>query len=156
MDTSSELLLKRIFRDTITGSLGTLRDGSPYVSMTPFVVSPHTGSFYIHVSRLAHHTQDFLQDARVSMLVVERDELDRDPQTIGRVTIVGEAVPLSTTSAEYPAVKSLYQQRFPDSERTFSLGDFLLVGIRPRAIRFVAGLGKAYTLTIEDIKRAAG
>ena len=51
---------------------GTLRDGAPFVSLVPFVVVLDAMvSFYIHISRLAQHTQDILADPRVGLMIAE-------------------------------------------------------------------------------------
>ena len=45
----------------------------------------------------------------------------------------------------WPAA-ALYLARFPQAEPTFALGDFMLVRLRPRSLRFVAGFGRAHSL----------
>lgn len=137
------------------GALGTLRDGAPFVSMIAFAPSRDLSRFYIHASRLAYHTQDFLKDPRVSLLITESDRSAVDPQTLARLTVRGSIATVSEGDAEYATARELYLKRFPDSAMTFGLGDFALYSIRPESGRFVAGFGKTFTCTVEDFKRAS-
>ena len=64
------------------------------VSMTLFMPERDFSAFYVHVSRLAWHTQDMLQDARVALSIAETDDGRADPFTLMRVTVRGDAVQL--------------------------------------------------------------
>lgn len=50
-----------------TGVLLTLRNGRPFGSHVPYVFSEHWTRAYIHVSRLALHTEHLLHDPRVGL-----------------------------------------------------------------------------------------
>ena len=78
--------------------LATLRGGAPMVSMTLFMPERDFSAFYVHVSRLAWHTQDMLQDARVALSIAETDDGRADPFTLMRVTVRGDAVQLTGRS----------------------------------------------------------
>ncbi|HJV11247.1 MAG TPA: pyridoxamine 5'-phosphate oxidase family protein, partial [Burkholderiales bacterium] len=71
--------------------LGTLRNGAPMVSMTLYLPERDFSAFYVHVSRLAWHTQDMTHDPRVALSIAETDDRRADPFTLMRVTIRGEA-----------------------------------------------------------------
>ena len=71
--------------------LGTLRDGAPMVSMTLYLPELDFSAFYVHVSRLAWHTQDMTHEARVALSIAETDDRRADPFTLRRVTIRGES-----------------------------------------------------------------
>lgn len=155
MDKESQSKLVRMIRTQRVAALGTLRDGGPLVSMILYVVSPNFENFYIHASRLAQHTQDFLSDPRVSLMINEPDcEVD-DPQLLARVSIRGTVEEVSKAAQEYEMVKSLYLKRFPKAVTMFQLGDFALYRIQPKKARYVAGFGKAFNLTLDDFMRAS-
>jgi heme iron utilization protein len=155
MDAAAEEKLARLIAGQRVGALGTLRDASPFVSMIAFAPAPDFSTFYILASRLAYHTQDFLQDARVSLLITETDAGSGDPQTLARLTVVGDVEVVPDTHLEYDEARSLYLKRFPAAAFNFELGDFELYRIRPRGGRFVAGFGQTYNCTVEDFKRAS-
>lgn len=155
IDSDSLYNLARLLRTQRIAAFGTLRDGAPLVSMILYAVSPDFKQFYIHASRLALHTQDILKDSRVSLMVAETDTGKKDPQTLARVSMRGEAVAVPPTDAEYQEAKAIYLEKFPQTDFNFTLGDFSIYRIAPRTARYVAGFGKIFNLTIEDFKRAS-
>ncbi len=155
MDADGLRLLTRLIRTHRVAGLGTLREGLPYVSMVAYAPADDLGSLLIHASRLAHHTQDILQDSRCSVLVAEKDDGSHDPQTLARVTLSGNARPLEQDEPGYETARALYLRKFPEAEFLFQLGDFSLYRITVSSGRFIAGLGKAYTLSRLDLVRAA-
>lgn len=132
-------------------ALGTLHDGAPYVSMTPYALLPGGHGFVIHVSSLAAHTKDMLADPRVSLLVMAVPTPDVAPQALARITIEGEAVRIPEEAPVHVAAKRAYLARFPSSAQTFELGDFSLFAIRPLSARFVGGFAQAKTLGLEGL-----
>ena len=62
-----------------TGVLLTLRNGRPFGSHVPYVFSEHWTRAYIHVSRLALHTEHLLRDPRVGLFVSEPDRPGKNP-----------------------------------------------------------------------------
>src|SRR3954469_16005244 len=63
MDVETRAALARLLAAERTAHLGTLRAGAPMVSMTLYLPARDFSAFYVHVSRLAWHTQDMQQDA---------------------------------------------------------------------------------------------
>jgi heme iron utilization protein len=153
MDQQSEQTLARLIRSTRVAALGTLHDGEPNLAMVAYVFAKDFSAFYIHVSKLGKHTADMENDPHVSLLIVEVDDHRADPQTLARVSIRGSAEILPRTGADYAQVKEIYLQRFPESERLFSLGDFNLWTITPKGGRFVAGFGRAFNLVPEGLRK---
>ncbi len=174
MDPHAQEKLVNLIRNQRTAALGTLQplaestyglveslrpdgragNGAPEVSLVLFAASEDCRAFYIHISRLAHHTQNILRDARVSLMLAEPDDGSRNAQTLARVSLQGEAILLQEGVAEYAKAQSAYLSKFPESEMNFSLGDFGLYTIEPRTARFVAGFGQIYNLTLSDFKEA--
>lgn len=155
MDSNALHSLATLIRSNRLAALGTLRDGSPFVSMVVYAVSDDLTSFYLHLSRLAVHTRDIISDPRVSLLINSSDRGEPDPQTLSRVTIQGDAVTLPKNDSNYEAIKSLYLKKFPEAEMRFSLGDFEIYRIEPKSARYVGGFAQAFNLTLESFREAA-
>jgi len=155
MDPQSRQTLARLIQEQRIAAFGTLRDSAPFVSMVLFAASPDFASFYIHISRLAQHTRDILQDSRSSLMIAETDRGPGDPQTLARVSIQGESTEIPTADAGYEQAKSIYLQKFPQAAANFGLGDFSLFRIQPIKARYIAGFGKIFNLTIFDFKQTA-
>ena len=117
------------------------------VSMTLYLPEEDFSAFYVHVSRLAWHTQDMAHDPRVALSIAEADDGRADPFTLMRVTIRGEA----TQIADGP--KAAWLQRFPEQAINFELADFSFWRIAPRDARFVAGFGRIHNLSAAELLR---
>lgn len=76
MDANSEQILIRLLREQRVAALGTLRDGDPLVSQVLFATAQDFSIFIMHISRLAQHTQDILNDPRVSLMIAGTWQLD--------------------------------------------------------------------------------
>ncbi|HYN11599.1 MAG TPA: pyridoxamine 5'-phosphate oxidase family protein [Burkholderiales bacterium] len=155
MDAETSKLLAGLLRKERTAHLGTLRGGAPMVSMTLFMPSADFADFYVHVSRLAWHTQDMLQDARVALSIAETDDGRADPFTLARVTIRGNALNLPNEGAECSRLKAAWLSRFPEQAINFQLADFSFWRLTPRDARFVAGFGRIHNLSPDALRKAA-
>jgi putative heme iron utilization protein len=143
--------LARLLRSARIAHLGTLRQGAPLVSMTLFLATPAFDAFHLHVSRLAWHTQDMQQDARVALSVAEADDARADPFSLARVTIRGEAKPLGADAS----LKRAWLARFPAQAVNFELADFSFWRVAPRDARYVAGYGRIHNLSAAELAAAA-
>jgi putative heme iron utilization protein len=128
--------------------LGTLRNGAPMVSMTLYLPEHDFSAFYVHVSRLAWHTQDMTHDARVALSIAETDDARADPFTLMRVTIRGEAERIEQ------GPKDAWLARFPEQAINFQLADFSFWRITPRDARFIAGFGRIHNLSAAELRLA--
>jgi len=155
MDADSQANLVRLLREQRIASLGTLREGAPFVSLVLFAATDDCAAFYIHVSRLARHTQDMQKDARVSLLIAERDDGESDPQQLARVTVLGRAPMLVASEAEYALAQRLYLAKHPQNAPLFEFKDFALFRIAAHRARYVAGFARAFNLDAEDLRRVA-
>jgi heme iron utilization protein len=153
VDSQTSLLLKGLILKERLAHLGTLRNAAPMVSMTLFMPEHDFSAFYVHVSRLAWHTQDMLQDARVALSVAETDDRRADPFTLMRVTIRGDALNLPNEGPEFSRLKTRWLERFPAQAVNFELADFSFWKIAPRDARFVAGFGAIHNLSAQDLAR---
>jgi heme oxygenase (biliverdin-IX-beta and delta-forming) len=152
VDDDTRAALSRLIRGERVAHLGTLRAGAPMVSMTLYLPAADFSAFYVHVSRLAWHTQDMLQDARVALSVAETDDRRADPFTLTRVSIRGNASQLPGDQQE---LKKSWLARFPEQAINFELADFSFWQIVPRDGRFVAGFGRIHNLSPADLQHAA-
>ena len=118
------------------------------VSMTLYLPQQDFSAFYVHVSRLAWHTQDMAQDARVALSIAETDDRRPDPFTLMRVTIRGEAMRIPQ------GPKDAWLARFPEQAINFELADFSFWKITPRDARFVAGFGRIHNISSAELKTA--
>ena len=145
MDADTSRALARLLRKERLTHLGTLRGGAPLVSMTLYLPAPDFSAFYIHVSRLAWHTQDMLQDPRVALSIAETDDGRGDPFTFMRVSIRGDAVQMRA------GPKEEWLKKFPEQAINFQLADFSFWQIAPRDARFVAGFGRIHNISAADL-----
>jgi putative heme iron utilization protein len=155
MDAESQITFSRLIRSQRVAALGTLRDGGPQVSMVVYAVSSDFSAFWIHLSRLAFHTQNILKDPRIGLMIAEPDKGGGDPQTLSRLSISGEARPLAKETQDFAAARSFYLGRFPEAIGNFELGDFDLYRIEPKSARFVAGFGRIFNLGLPNFLEAA-
>ena len=151
MDSEASSLLAGLIRQERIAHLATLRGGAPMVSMTLYLPERDFSAFYVHVSRLAWHTQDMLQDGRVALSISQTDDGRADPFTFARVSLRGESVQLSGNQEE---LKKTWLARFPEQAINFELADFSFWKIAPRDARFVAGFGRIFNLSAADLKKA--
>ena len=155
MDTSSATTLARLIRSQRIASLATLRQGNPLVTMVLYATATDFSAFYLHISRLAYHTQDIQKDPRVSLMIAETDRGEDDPQMLARVSFRGEAIVMATSDEDYEEAQARYLQRFPRARQTFTFNDFSLYRVQPQAIRYVAGFGQIFNPSISELIAAA-
>ena len=151
VDRDGAALLASLLRKERIAHLATLRGGAPMASMTLYLPAPDFSTFYVHVSRLAWHTQDMQQDPRVALSVAETDDRRADPFTLTRVTVRGEATDLQKDLS----LKEAWLKRFPEQAINFQLADFSFWKIVPRDARFVAGFGRIHNLSAAALAAAA-
>ena len=147
MDSETAGLLKKLIDGERVAHLGTMRGGAPMVSMTLYMAERDFSAFYVHVSRLAWHTQDMMQDGRVALSISESDDRRPDPFTLMRVTIRGEATQMIS------GPKDAWLTRFPEQAINFTLADFSFWQITPRDARLVAGFGRIHNISAAELKQ---
>ena len=143
--------LAALIRKERIAHLGTLRQGAPMAGMTLYLAAAGFDAFYVHVSRLAWHTQDMMQDPRVVLSIAEIDDGRADPFTLMRVSIRGEATQIPNKSPESEGLKPSWLKRFPAQAINFELADFSFWRIAPRDARFIAGFGSIHNLSAAQL-----
>jgi heme iron utilization protein len=146
-------VLQQLIHGRMTAALGTLHQGAPFVSMVTYAVA-RDGSFILHVSRLAAHTRDMLDNPDVSLLITESEGSGKMPQALARVTVQGRAEMLDRDSEKNTDAREVYLSRFPDAAPLFEFSDFNIFIIKPISARVIAGFAQAVTITGEDFATA--
>ncbi len=134
-------------QDVRTAVLLTMRNGRPFGSHVPYIFGSDWTRAYLHLSRLALHTQHLLADPHVSLFIAEPDGPGKNPLALRRMNLQGEAAILSPDALSYEAIKECYLARFPQAEMMFGFGDFALWELRLEEAHFVLGFGQAFVST---------
>ena len=148
-------LLQRLIHGERIAHLATLRGGAPMVSMTLYMPAEDFSAFYVHVSRLAWHTQDMQHEPRVALSIAETDDRREDPFTLMRVSIRGDSTNIPNEAPEVSMLKTSWLARFPEQAINFELADFSFWRISPRDARFVAGFGRIHNLSPAELAHCA-
>lgn len=127
-----------------TAVLLTLRNGHPFGSHVPYLLGENWSRIYLHLSRLAFHTQHLLRDSRVSLFIAEPDRSGKNPVALQRINLQGTASILNPTDGSYETVKQRYLAKFPQSQMMFGFSDFSLWELRMSDAHLVLGFGQAY------------
>jgi putative heme iron utilization protein len=130
-----------------TAVLLTMRNGRPFGSHVPYVFGSDWTNAYLHLSRLALHTQHLLADPHVSLFIAEPDGPGKNPLALRRMNLQGQAAPLSPDALSCGEIKERYLSRFPQAEMMFGFGDFALWELRLEDAHFVLGFGQAFVST---------
>ena len=141
---SIDVEVQSLLNNTRVGMLATIGEARPLASAVPFVALEGWVDLLLHLSTLAAHTQNLLRDPRASLLVMETDDLQKNPLALTRLILEGTADRLDRNSATYEALARRFTDRFPDAAITMTLGDFQLWHLRFEAAQFIAGFGRAY------------
>lgn len=147
--------LAALIRGQRQAALGTLRDGAPYVSMVAYAAEPDLDGFLLHLSRLAPHTRQLLADPRAALLICEPDQGQDDVQTLGRLTLLGQAQALPGDAPGYAEARARYLARLPAAAPLFDFPDFAIYRFVPAEARYIRGFARAFTLTPEHLRAAA-
>jgi len=152
-----DLVLRTLVQQQRVAALGTLAsDGTPFVSMVPYVLLPQGPDMVLHVSGLAAHARHMQTDPRVSLLVMQPEADGQGVHDLGRVTLLGKARFLAADEAGCQECREAYLNRFPEAEMMTQLADFRFVLVRLREARQVAGFGAARSLDAEQLSRCLG
>jgi heme iron utilization protein len=113
--------------------------GYPFGSVATYALNA-AGRPVVCISTMAPHTQNAAADPRASLLVAEPVAHGADPMDAGRVTLVGDLLPVG--EEERAAVRELYLAANPASASYVDFGDFGFWRLEVRAVRYVGGYGR--------------
>ena len=149
-DSAVQAALEKPAQEVRTGVLLTMRNGRPFGSHVPYVLGEDWTRAYLHLSRLALHTQHLLRDPHVSLFISESDRPEKNPLALRRMNLQGEAIRFTPVAADYAAIQERYLARFPTSAMMFGFSDFSLWELRLQEVHLVLGFGQAYQSTADS------
>lgn len=132
---------RTLMRRALKASLATLdrSSGDPYASLVAVATSTDGCPVFL-ISSLARHTQNILNDSRVSVLFDGTGGLG-DPLEGGRVSVRGRA---EKTTDE--AAQRRFLARHPSAAGYAGFGDFAFYRLKPDGAHFVGGFGRIHDL----------
>jgi putative heme iron utilization protein len=148
-------VIAALLRSARHAALGTLDGAAPFVSMVAYAPEPDLAGYLLHLSGLSAHTRHLRADPRASLLVCERDDGREDVQTLARITVTGAAQHIPRGSVGHGDARERYLARLPASAMLFDFPDFELFRLVADGARYVGGFARAYTLTVEHLRKAA-
>jgi putative heme iron utilization protein len=142
-----------------SGSLATLsrkHAGHPFASVMPYALDEQ-GQPLVLVSSMAIHTQNLQADPRASLLVTQpianaEGREAGDPLAAARLTLLGEARPLSSPDRE--RARGAYLSRHPRAAYWVDFDDFSFWRLDVKDVYFVGGFAEMDWVTA-DAYRAA-
>lgn len=135
-----DLFLQQSFGVLATISLDVA--GYPFGSVTPYCADEQCRPI-IYISRIAQHTKNIIADSRASLTVVENNEGSDDVQAQGRLTCIGDALPMGADEA---SARERYFRYFPSARQYDQTHDFVFFRLQPVRLRFIGGFGQIYWL----------
>lgn len=110
-------------------------EGYPFGSVAPFVLDQH-GMPTILISTIAEHTKNIIQNARVSLVVLDDAE---DLQANARLTLLATA---EQTDKQNTLMRDRYLRYIPQAAEYFETHDFSFYTLHITHARYIAGFGK--------------
>lgn len=141
--------LKDFIRTYRQATLAVSADNEPSTAMVSY--AQHGGGLLIHLSNLSQHKRLLMANPKCSLLIAEPDDGRAEVMSLARVTLNGSAIKLSKATQEYEDAKAAFLAKLPTSEVMFGLADFDLFRIVPSSGRFIAGFGRAFALSTDDL-----
>lgn len=132
--------------------------GIPFGSVVPFALTAR-GEPVILTASIAQHTRNIKADARAS-LMVQQPDVQGDPQTGWRVTLMGTMERLVVESDEGPArqisaeemaqVAARYREVVPAADRYHNTHNFEYWVMNVQRVRYIGGFGKIHWVEADD------
>lgn len=126
--------------------------GYPFGSVVPFALTAD-GRPLIYTAGIAAHTANLKADPRASLFVRQPD-VEGDPQSGWRVTVMGEWEPVDPTDPQLEEIEARYTQRVPAATSYRETHDFGFWRMRTvEKVRYIGGFGKIYWLGGDAVLR---
>lgn len=141
------------------GTLATLsrrHPGHPFASVMPYALDGAGAPLFL-ISSMAMHTQNLQADPRASLLVTQpianaQGQEAGDPLAAARLTLLGEARPLS--SADRENARETYLARHPRASYWVDFDDFSFWRLDVKDVYFVGGFAAMDWVTAADYRAA--
>jgi hypothetical protein len=144
-----------LVRDCRWAALATVGNGLPLATQVAWDPDLDLAGGLLHLSRLAAHTRHLLADSRAALSLTMADDGREDPQTLARITLEGQALPLAREAQDWDSARERYLARFPAARQWFDFTDFTLFHFAIERARYVGGFANAHTLRADDLRQAA-
>jgi hypothetical protein len=95
-----------------------------------------------------------LANPAVGLMVMAPPGAESSPLALPRISVKGRTRQRAPESPEYGPAKACYLAKLPQSEELFSFSDFSFFIIEVRSVRYVAGFGRAMSVTAEQFAAA--
>lgn len=119
--------------------------GYPFGSVAPFVLDQQ-GMPTILISTIAEHTKNIIQNAHVSLVVLDNAE---DLQANARLTLLAMA---EQTDKQNTLLRDRYLRYIPQAEQYFEAHDFHFYTLHITHARYIAGFGKMGWIEGEEMQ----
>ena len=116
-------------------TLSLKQPGHPFGSLMPYALDGQGRPLFL-ISAMAMHTQNLQADPRASLLVIQPGWAG-DPLAAGRVTLMGEAIPIADTEAS--GARKTYLARHPNAQYWVDFEDFGFYRLEVADVYFVGG-----------------
>ena len=150
MNENDRAELRKLIINCRQATLAVVENNEPFTAMVSYGIDADGVSLLIQLSNLSAHKRQLLAQPRCSVLICLPDTGTCEVSALPRIAIQGTAIRLDKTGPVYEAAKNAYLAKLPTSAIMFSLPDFDLFRITPQSGRYVAGFGRAFTLTAAD------
>lgn len=124
--------------------------GFPFGSVMPYAVDGHGQPIFL-ISTMAMHTQNLQGDPRASLLVIQPDA-GGDPLGAGRVTLLGNGLPIP--KLEVTEARRLYLERYANSKYWVDFEDFSFYRLDVVDVYYVGGFGVMGWVSAADYSSA--
>lgn len=125
-------------------------DGCPQASYAPFVAE--AGHYFVYLSDLAAHTAHLRARPHASVLFITDEALTVQMFARQRLTLRCHAVEHPRGSPRFDPTMDRFEDRFGAIVRVLrSMSDFSLFELIPTEGSYVAGFGRAYSLSGDDL-----
>ena len=119
-------------------------EGVPNSSYAP-VASDEDGSFYIYISELSKHTQNLLNNDKVSLMIIEDESKAENLFARRRLTMNGKSEEIIRDSSDWNQKIQLLENKFKEQLSFLkNLTDFHLFKLTPTDGLLVHGFGRAF------------
>lgn len=151
-DNEARALAQNLLAEMRFAALGVIEpnSGAPLVSRIA-VVPGDDGLPLGLVSDLSHHTAGLRQTPACSLLIGEPKDKG-DPLTHPRMTIQARAEFVGHDHPDHAKLAESFVRFQPKAKLYIGFGDFSLLRFQISAVHLNGGFGKAYRLTVADLK----
>lgn len=123
--------------------------GYPFASIVP-VGFDELNRPIILISRLAQHTHNIIDNARVSLFFSDvQQQAYEDVQHCSRITLLAQAQRLDM-KAEMNVVRR-YARFYPQATNYYKKLDFIFYRLQPEKVRFIGGFAKIHWIKPEQV-----